>query len=169
MLDKQTGVDDWRKLTKIAGQIADKEDEANKLVEDVNNEISETAKKYPNLKGKTFTWGMFFGGQYSAVANPNDPSNDLFTRLGFEVNPKLREFAKKENRVNISPEKVDLLDSDFTLMWHRWRPQQGARLEAAAGGERWSRGKGIGGGEQRDLYGHGSFRALGIEAVRSGL
>lgn len=117
VLDAKTGVDDWRQLTKIAGQIADKENEANKLVEDVDNEVAATAKKYPNLKGKTFTWGMFFGGQYSAVANPNDPSNDLFTRLGFEVNPKLREFAKKENRVNISPEKVDLLNSDLTLMW----------------------------------------------------
>ncbi|WP_426721570.1 ABC transporter substrate-binding protein [Corynebacterium auriscanis] len=117
VLDKETGVDDWRQLTKIAGQIAGKENEANTLVEDVNNEVAETAKKYPNLKGKTFTWGMYFGGQYSAVANPGDPSNDMFTRLGFEVNPKLREFAKKENRVSISPERVDLLDSDLTLMW----------------------------------------------------
>ena len=117
VLDKETGVDDWRQLTKIAGQIAGKENEANTLVEDVNNEVAETAKKYPNLKGKTFTWGMYFGGQYSAVANPSDPSNDMFTRLGFEVNPKLREFAKKENRVSISPERVDLLDSDLTLMW----------------------------------------------------
>lgn len=117
VLQAETGVDDWRDITRLAGQITEKEDKADELIKSVDDKIAENKKNMPELEGKTFTWGMFVGGAFSVVADQNDPSNEILASLGMKVAPKEVDAAKGEARTSISAENVDLLDADFMLMW----------------------------------------------------
>ncbi|QNH95340.1 ABC transporter substrate-binding protein [Corynebacterium anserum] len=117
VLQKDTGVDDWHEITRLAGRITGKEEQAEQLVKTVDDKFAENKKDLPNLQGKTFTWGMYVGGSFSVVADQNDPSNEILSSLGMKVPEKQVQAAKGDARTSISAENVDLLNADFMLMW----------------------------------------------------
>ena len=117
ILRADTGVDAWEDVTDLAGQITGKEQAAADLIAKVDGRLEQMKKDMPELEGKTFTWGMFVGNQFSVVSGQYDPSTEIFSRLGMKVAPKQVEASKGEARTQISAENVDLLDADFMLMW----------------------------------------------------
>lgn len=117
ILRADTSVDAWQDVTDLAGQITGKEQEAADLIAKVDGRLEQMKKDMPELESKTLTWGMFVGNQFSVVSGQEDPSNEIFNRLGMKVAPQQVEAGKGEARTQISAENVDLLDADFMLMW----------------------------------------------------
>src|SRR5690625_982642 len=111
------GVAPWQELVSTAGDVLDEPDKAQKLIADVEGTIDAAAEKHPNLKGKTFALAQYLVGDSSlvAVSDENDGASVLFEKLGMTMLPQLRKEGEKQDmpRVTVSPERVDLLRSDF--------------------------------------------------------
>lgn len=111
------GVTPWQELVTTAGDLLDEPDQAQKVIDDVEGTIDSAAKEHPNLKGKTFALAQYMVGDSSlvAVADENDGASTLFEKLGMTMLPQLKKEGEKQDspRVTVSPERVDLLGSDF--------------------------------------------------------
>ncbi|MFW0794698.1 iron-siderophore ABC transporter substrate-binding protein [Gordonia sp. CPCC 205515] len=113
-------VDTWEDVATTTGKIFGKQDEAQALVDKTNTQIADFQKAHPNAMGKTFTFAQFRGASgFGAVTTTNDSSAGLLAQLGFTLNPKLAAEYKEggPTRTVISPERIDLIDSDLIVAW----------------------------------------------------
>ncbi len=60
--------------------------------------------------------GAYFDGQYGAYV-PGDTRVDVLTELGFEYDPDLVEKADGAFYLDLSPELVETLDADLTVIF----------------------------------------------------
>ncbi|MQA01828.1 MAG: ABC transporter substrate-binding protein [Streptosporangiales bacterium] len=73
----------WQDLVDVAGQVLDKEQQAESVVESVESKIDATAEDLPGLKGKTFALAQYIvGDAMYIVADEKDGSSALFQQLG---------------------------------------------------------------------------------------
>lgn len=112
-------VDRWEDMARLAGQIFDKEDEAQALIDSVDERIDGIAERLPGLEGKTFVLANYVeGDSLVIVADPEDGANSLFARLGLQLPDEIAGKAEEgEGRMNVSLERVDLLDADLVLVF----------------------------------------------------
>jgi len=81
--------------------------------------------EYPQLQGKTGTNVYFRDGGFVAWAS-DDLASKFLIDLGLIFPPELDALAQEDNRIDISPERMDLLDMDVVI-WPISDPQNSDR------------------------------------------
>lgn len=110
-------VNDWRETTKIAGEIVAQKDQAEELVSDVEAQITKTREDHPGLKGATGVFGQVSANGLAAATDEADPANKFLSDLGIVIPDDIQAAGGDEGRAFISPEKIDLLNTDLMIMW----------------------------------------------------
>ncbi|MFE3542399.1 ABC transporter substrate-binding protein [Nocardia sp. NPDC059177] len=109
-------VDKWSDQLTTLGKVLHREDKATEVIAGVNAKIDAVAQKYPNLKGKTFLTCMLTGpAQLMVLADPNDGSAEMFTRLGMSIPANISAQANTGGRLALSPERLNELTSDALI------------------------------------------------------
>lgn len=110
----------WREQTLINSKGINKEDEGKKLVEEVDEKINKSIKKYPKLKNKkvVFTWINPADFSQFYVYLPNDPRANYLLDLGFKFPEKLKSLPSNSFSATVSKEQVELLnDADILVTY----------------------------------------------------
>ncbi|GAA5050838.1 ABC transporter substrate-binding protein [Nocardia callitridis] len=111
------GVDPWRDQVSALGKILHKQDEAAKVVGDIDAEITAAAARHPALQGKTFTSTFLFTSTQLVVSNdPKDGSTELFSRLGLTIPQSLVDQRGAMGRLTLSPERIGDLTADLLVV-----------------------------------------------------
>lgn len=122
---------DWREQTTIIGEALGKQDEADKLVAGADDYLVDLGKSYPELAGKTFTFGTFFPGSGNLVIYlPSDPRVAALRLMGLELSPGVEALGKQypdEFSTAVSLETLDSIDADILILWFG----EGARASLA--------------------------------------
>lgn len=109
-------IDSWQDQVTTLGKVLHKDDEAAKVLADVNGKIDAVAAKHPGLKGKTFLTCMLTGpSQLMVLADPKDGSAALFERLGLTMPDKIVAEAPTGGRLALSPERLSDLTADLLV------------------------------------------------------
>lgn len=112
---------DWREQTTIIGEALGKKDEAEKLVEGADDYLVTLGKSYPELAGKTFTFGTFFPGSGNLVVYlPSDPRVAALRLMGLELSPGVEALGKQypdQFSTGVSLETLDSVDADIVILW----------------------------------------------------
>ncbi|WP_280267708.1 ABC transporter substrate-binding protein [Nocardia wallacei] len=110
-------VDLWTDDVTTLGKVLHKQEQADKVIADVNGRIDELAKKYPGLRGKTYLTTMLTGpAQLMVLADPKDGSAKLFEQLGLRIPDRfVQEAGKAGGRLALSPERLADLTSDLLV------------------------------------------------------
>lgn len=114
-----TGFDDWREVTKLAGILTGKEDQAKDLIAKTTGTLDALKKQLPKLSGKTVSFAMKTGDMINAVATDANPATQLFTDLGMKVNPKLKKVGQAEEFARITENTIAELDADLIVLWDK--------------------------------------------------
>ncbi|WP_378737109.1 ABC transporter substrate-binding protein [Nocardia brasiliensis] len=106
----------WQDQVTTLGKVLRKQDEAAKVIADVDKKIDAIAQANPGLKGKTFasTW-LASAAQLMVLTDPNDGSSKLFTQLGMSIPKNLTDLPANQGRLALSPERVDELTADLLI------------------------------------------------------
>lgn len=110
----------WQQCVEMAGLMLQREDDAKKVISDLEALISEKTAEFPNLKGATFIAGYFdnenntFGAYTSGDSRPQ-----FFSSIGMESAPYVTENEGSAESVflNISAEVLDTVESDVVWAW----------------------------------------------------
>lgn len=116
-----TWASDREDLTLTIGTVLDKEDEAQKLLDDADAAIAAAAEAHPEFRGVVFSYGWFLGeGETSlGLYLPRDPRVPLIEQLGFTGSPDVADLSgtTKEFYADVSLEKLGDIDSQFHIGW----------------------------------------------------
>lgn len=109
----------WQDQTTIIGEALGKSDEADKLVEDLSRQLTDTGAEHPEFAGKTISVVSIVpdAGAVS-VYMPTDPRVQTLTELGFVNAPgveKLAESADGKFFADISVENIGDIDADVVV------------------------------------------------------
>ncbi len=104
----------WQEETLITGKVVGKEAEAQKLVDDNEKLIADTAADHPDLKAKTAAIVADYQGVF--VYGPKDVRSRLLVELGMKYPEALLDAFPKEFGGQLSDERTDALDVDV-LVW----------------------------------------------------
>ena len=104
----------WQEETLISGQAVGKEAEAQKLVDETEKLVADTAAENPDLKGKTAALVSDYQGVF--VYGPKDVRSRLLVELGMKYPEALLDAFPNEFGGQLSDEKTDALDVDV-LVW----------------------------------------------------
>lgn len=104
----------WQEATRIVGQAIGKADEADQLVDDVEDKTAQAAADNPEFEGKEAATVTIYEGIF--IYGPEDPRGRLLTDLGFVYPETLSKELPEDFGGSISVENADLVDLD-TLVW----------------------------------------------------
>ncbi|GAB4548495.1 MAG: iron-siderophore ABC transporter substrate-binding protein [Anaerolineae bacterium] len=104
----------WQEVTRIAGAITGKNDEAKALISEVEGLFAKAREENPHFQGKTIAVAYQFDKQYGFYT-AQDQRGRFFTELGFVVPQSLLDVAGESFYANLSAERVDLLDQDLLV------------------------------------------------------
>ena len=119
VLNKNGPVDTWQDIATATGKIFGKESQAADLVTKTQRNIDSFKSEHAGAQGKTFTYALFQStGGFGAINSVKDPAAALLTELGFTLNTQLAaQHDGSTTRSRLSPERIDLLDSDMLLAY----------------------------------------------------
>jgi len=105
----------WEDQTEVIAKALGKEQEGKDLVADVKAAYAEVAAQHPEFEGKVATFAQ--NGFYSGLLYVYPPGlgTDFLSHLGFTINPELEGKAKPGEQVTISPERLDVIDTDVVV------------------------------------------------------
>lgn len=106
----------WEMQTRITGKALGREDKAEQLIANIEQQIADTKKAHPEFAGKTALTVAWFDDQYY-VYSSNDPRGHLLTQLGFTVPAEIDQLAGDEFGSSVSLERSDLLLNVDALAW----------------------------------------------------
>ncbi|MCD1144688.1 iron-siderophore ABC transporter substrate-binding protein [Kocuria sp. LUK] len=112
----------WQDSTELIGQALGREERAREIVEDVEQQIAETAEQYPELEGTSFVYGTLDPSAADPIIAYTEVDNrpKLLTSLGMvqaEAVTGAAEGKEDEFYVTWSPENADDLVSDVFVSW----------------------------------------------------
>ena len=116
----------WQEETLVSGRAVGKPDEAQKLIDDTEKLIADTAADNPDLEGKTAAIVSDYQGIF--VYGPKDVRSRLLEELGMQYPEALVDAFPKEFGGQLSDEKTDLLDLDV-LVWFADGERSRAEIE----------------------------------------
>lgn len=117
----------WEEQTRIVGRIVGKAEEAEALVEGIQERFERTRAEHPEFQGKTVAAAFYWDGQVGAYAS-GEPRSRFFTELGFVIPEIYNEEAGDSFYATFSLERIELLDRDF-LAWYWDRPEGALEAE----------------------------------------
>ena len=116
---KERALDSWQEQTKIIGQLFNKQSEADQLVSDTEQQLSQVTKDHSAAAGKTFAVA-FFGGadNIQVVSDPNDVTVQMLTTMGLQLPENLVGLDSGEGGVQgrLSLETVDQMNADIIIL-----------------------------------------------------
>lgn len=121
----------WQDQTLVIGQAMGREDEANRLISDLEEEFAATREEYPQLEGATIAVIGAGAGLFYFYTDA-DRSTSFFTALGMEVDEEAASLAgDSENfSVEISQEELASVGGADVLVVFASTPQDEEDLRA---------------------------------------
>lgn len=111
---------DWDEQIEIIGKALGQEDDAAKLVEDLDTQLADEAKKHPDWKNYTFSY-IYTTPDTLGVFKPTEQRADMVRKLGLKSDPavdKMKETEGTDSAV-IGYENADKLnDSDLIFTFY---------------------------------------------------
>jgi iron complex transport system substrate-binding protein len=123
----------WDEQTLLVGQALGREDQAQKVVDDVKAQFAKAREDHPEFEGKTAI--LAYGGPdgYGAYAT-QDTRSRFLSDLGLETPEEIDELAGESFFAEFSQEQFRLMDQDLLLMYGTEKEIQGndvvSRLDA---------------------------------------
>lgn len=110
-------VDSWQTTALRVGRALGREPEARKVVARVEAQIAAARKRHPEFEGKTFTSSyMYAPNTIRTITSVNDFTTKLMGQLGLVLAPGARAIDTPAGFVDISLERVDVLEADVVLV-----------------------------------------------------
>lgn len=101
------------------------------IVADFDRRYAEVREKYPQLAGKTGTNVYYDPSSGFTAWSSNDLASKFLIDLGLTFPPELDALAQADNRIDVSPENMRLLDMDVAI-WPVDDPATGLQLTIEA-------------------------------------
>jgi iron complex transport system substrate-binding protein len=124
----------WREQTEIAGAILGLDESAKQLIAETEGLLRSYGDAYPDLKGKSFTFGSYFAGSSRIVVYlPGETRVDWMIDIGMRPSPGVLRLARAGGghvSADASLEDLESVAADLLVMWY----EPGAR--AALEGQR---------------------------------
>jgi len=105
----------WQEQTRTIGQVLGKPDEADALVQDVEDQFAQARADHPEFEGAVGTVATPYDGAVSVYA-PEDVRGRFMSELGFVPFEGLEDLVGDEFAAELSLEQTELLDVD-ALVW----------------------------------------------------
>ncbi|MFD7655082.1 iron-siderophore ABC transporter substrate-binding protein [Actinosynnema sp. NPDC059797] len=102
----------WEQQVELVSKALFKEDEGWKLIGDLKAKFAENEK----FAGKTTVVGAYFDGKFGAYVS-GDARTDFMKAIGFTPRQDVEDLASGSFYVDISAERLDLLDADLTVLF----------------------------------------------------
>ncbi|MDR6433908.1 iron-siderophore ABC transporter substrate-binding protein [Brucella pseudogrignonensis] len=113
---------DWREQTEIIGEALGKSKEAQALIAETEALLEGFGNDYPELQGKTFTFGSYMPGSSSLIVYlPSDPRVQALTKMGLKISSGVEALATSdpdETSTSVSLENIGSIDADILIMWY---------------------------------------------------
>ena len=110
----------WQQQTRTTGRVLGREEQAEKLVSDMEGRFARTREEHPEFEGaRGIVVGVVKKGDSYAPAPyaPQDVRGRFMSALGFEQPAEIRELAGDAFFTEISRERLDLLDAADVVIW----------------------------------------------------
>ncbi|GAB2609751.1 iron-siderophore ABC transporter substrate-binding protein [Kribbella endophytica] len=104
----------WEDAARTVGKAVGRPAAADKLVKDAEKLLADARAANPKFEGATAL--VAAAGPQAFVYGPDDPRTRLMASLGFKSPANLRDVTKDQFGVEISNERLDLLDVDALVM-----------------------------------------------------
>lgn len=114
-------VNDWREATLIAGQITDRESEAQAAIDEVDAQIEAVREGHPGLEGATGAFVQISPPGFAVVTEDTDPANEFLSDLGVMVPAEIKEAGQDDGRAFISEENIGIFNTD-AQGWNELEP-----------------------------------------------
>lgn len=110
----------WQEQTRKTGRALGREEQAKRLVSDVDDRFARTREEHPGFEGaRGIVVGVVKKGDSYAPAPyaPQDVRGRFMSALGFEQPDEIRELAGDAFFTELSRERMDLLDAADVVIW----------------------------------------------------
>ncbi|MGQ0519573.1 MAG: iron-siderophore ABC transporter substrate-binding protein [Actinomycetota bacterium] len=115
----------WQDMTRTVGRALGREDRATELVEALEGRFAAIKAEKGAFAGKMVAVATYSGpGSGPGFFASEDPRSRFFTSLGFKVPAALDEIAGDQFFGTVSPERLDVLDTDV-LVWDQLQYVEG--------------------------------------------
>lgn len=104
----------WQELTRTAGRVVGRQEQAEELVGDIEEQFAQAREDHPEFVGASAAIASPFEGIY--VYSENVANGRLLGSLGFEQPDELSQMIGDKDGTSLSLERVQLLDTDV-LVW----------------------------------------------------
>ncbi|HET9144361.1 iron-siderophore ABC transporter substrate-binding protein [Actinophytocola sp.] len=102
----------WQEMTKLTGLALGMPAKVDELIAGIDARFATVRKEHPDWAGKSVAVvDSFQPGQYAIFA-PGDPKAQFLTGLGFKVSDRITKEAGTQNALEVSSERLDLIDVD---------------------------------------------------------
>ncbi len=106
----------WQQQLEMVGEALGRSEKADEVEADTEETFAEVSSANPDLAGKTVATGAYFNGGYGAYVT-GDSRVDLLTAIGLENKPEIDALGDGSFYVDVSAERLSLLDADLTVMF----------------------------------------------------
>ncbi|GGL36143.1 iron-siderophore ABC transporter substrate-binding protein [Phycicoccus endophyticus] len=112
----------WQEQVRTIGEAVGRSQDAEQLVTDTEQTISDAVAAHPEIEGKTAAWAWFTTTDLSTVGlyTTSDLRPQMLTELGFEPSPTVVELSAKDPSAfttNLSAEKASSLQADIIVFY----------------------------------------------------
>lgn len=109
--------DTWQQRTAHIGKALGRDEQAQKIIADIENKIKKAAQDNPAFAGKTFSISAVGSGQLETVLK-GDAAVTFLEQLGLRISPEVAALPQSGNpgRANVSLENLGVLDADIVFV-----------------------------------------------------
>ena len=107
----------WQEYTRLAGRVLVKLDRAEELIAGVDAKLAAARDANPQFAGRTAVVAERLEPGLTFVRSPRDQRSQLLAGLGFVIPPEIGELSGDKDGIEISDERMKLLDRDV-LLWN---------------------------------------------------
>lgn len=105
----------WREQMRQVSQALGKPADGDQRIAEVERAFADTAQKNPRFAGKTVALAAYYGNKWGAYVK-GDPRVDFMQGLGLKNKPEIDALAGGNFYVDVSPEQLNLLSADLTVV-----------------------------------------------------
>lgn len=121
----------WQEYTRLAGRVLGRSERAEQLIADVDAKVAATRAAHPQFVGRTAVVAERTEPGQTFVRSPRDQRSQLLSGLGFVIPPEIGELSGDQDGVQISDERLGLLDRDVLLWNIGFNPESRPEIEGS--------------------------------------
>lgn len=116
----------WKEMTRVAGKVLGKADEAEDLVEELEATFAAIREDHPEFDGVELAYAGVYGEGKFYVETEGSTRVQILLDLGFTIPDELAALGADSFYHDLSPERLDLLDQQIVL----WEPADVTQMPA---------------------------------------